>query len=86
MQSGWLQQSRREFLRGAAAVGVAAGMAAGSSSVVESATNQAQAQDTPLGTPWWPSRWGPDDEAGASNWITPEKVLDAARLIRTGKI
>jgi len=43
-------------------------------------------QETPIGPRWWPSRWGPQDEAGASNWITPAKVLEAARLIRTGKI
>ena len=36
--------------------------------------------------PWWPSRWGPDDQAGASNWITPDKVLAAVRLVRTGKV
>ena len=36
--------------------------------------------------PWWPSRWGQGDQAGASNWITPDKVLDAAKLIRDGKI
>ena len=36
--------------------------------------------------PWWPSRWGAGDQAGASNWITPEKMLDAAKLIRDGKI
>ena len=35
---------------------------------------------------WWPSRWGTDDEAGASNWITPEKVMEAASLIQTGEI
>ena len=35
---------------------------------------------------WWPSRWGQGDQAGASNWITPDKVLDAAKLIRDGKI
>jgi kynurenine formamidase len=29
---------------------------------------------------------GPQDEAGGSNWITPAKVLEAARLIKTGKI
>lgn len=49
---------------------------------------QAQAQaatDTPAGPKWWPSRWGADDQAGASNWITPEKILDAAKLIKTGK-
>jgi kynurenine formamidase len=33
----------------------------------------------------WPSRWGADDQAGASNWITAEKILDAVKLIRTGK-
>ncbi len=52
-------------------------------------TQVAQAQaagDTPIGPKWWPSRWGPQDEAGASNWITPAKVLEAARLIKTGKI
>lgn len=41
---------------------------------------------TGSGAPWWPSRWGKDDEAGASNWITPEKVLDAVKWIRDGKI
>jgi kynurenine formamidase len=36
--------------------------------------------------PWWPSRWGAGDQAGASNWITPEKVLDTVKWIRDGKI
>jgi hypothetical protein len=37
--------------------------------------------------PWWPHpTWGPGDQAGASNWITPEKVLEAVRLVKTGKI
>lgn len=35
---------------------------------------------------WWPSRWGDGDEAGASNWITPEKVLHATDLITEGNI
>ena len=35
---------------------------------------------------WWPSRWGADDQAGASNWITPSKVMEAASLIETGDI
>ena len=35
---------------------------------------------------WWPSRWGADDQAGGSNWITPEKVMEAASLIQTGQI
>ncbi len=37
--------------------------------------------------PWWPHPlWGPEDEAGGSNWITPEVVLRAARLVETGKV
>jgi len=37
--------------------------------------------------PWWPNpQWGAEDQAGASNWITPEKVLRAARLVTTGKM
>jgi kynurenine formamidase len=37
--------------------------------------------------PWWPHPiWGASDQAGGSNWITPERVLDAVRLVKTGKI
>jgi len=37
--------------------------------------------------PWWPNaQWGAEDQAGASNWITPEKVLRAIRLVTTGKM
>ena len=35
---------------------------------------------------WWPSEWGAEDQRGALNRLTPEKVLEAAALIRTGKI
>jgi hypothetical protein len=45
-----------------------------------------KAQEPLPAAPWWPSRWGAGDEAGASNWITPEKVLDSARWIRDGRI
>ena len=47
---------------------------------------QAPASAATSTAPWWPSRWGAGDQAGASNWITPEKVLDAVKLIRDGKI
>src|ERR671927_1561232 len=36
-------------------------------------------------TPWWPSRYGPDDQLGSLNEITPAKIVDAARLDRRGK-
>ena len=34
---------------------------------------------------WWPSKYGPDDQAGALNEITPGKVLEAVRLVRRGR-
>ena len=36
--------------------------------------------------PWWPSEWGPDDQASASNRITAAKVLEAISLVKTGKV
>lgn len=30
-------------------------------------------------------RWGPDDELGTLNFVTPEKVREAAALVRTGR-
>jgi kynurenine formamidase len=37
--------------------------------------------------PWWPHPiWGPNDQAGASNWITPAKILESVKLVTTGKV
>jgi kynurenine formamidase len=36
--------------------------------------------------PWWPSKYGADDQAGALNEITPEKVVAATRLVRRGVV
>ena len=44
------------------------------------------AEETPIGPKWWPSEWGADDQRGAANRITPQKVLQAAALIKEGKI
>jgi len=35
---------------------------------------------------WYPSIWGADDQRGALNRLTPEKVLEAVSLIKTGKV
>ncbi|MDE0006201.1 MAG: hypothetical protein OXQ29_26220, partial [Rhodospirillaceae bacterium] len=35
--------------------------------------------------PWWPSVHGPEDQAGASNYVTPEKILSALQIPRTGQ-
>ena len=31
-------------------------------------------------------RWGPDDQIGALNFVTPEAIVAAARLVRRGKV
>jgi len=36
--------------------------------------------------PWWPSRYGADDQLGTLNEITPAAVLSAAALVRTGAV
>lgn len=41
---------------------------------------------TPIGPEWWPSEWGPEDQRGATNRITPENVVQAARLITKGEV
>ena len=35
---------------------------------------------------WCGSPWGPEDERGASNYLKPAKVTEAASLIKTGEI
>lgn len=36
--------------------------------------------------PWWPHPvWGAGDQAGASNYITPDKIMEASKWIKTGK-
>src|SRR6516164_8533956 len=47
---------------------------------------QGQPQETPIGPRWWPSEYGPDDQRGAANRMTAEKVLTATKLIQTGKV
>ena len=34
---------------------------------------------------WCKSKWGPDDQIGAANLLNPQRALDAAKLIKTGK-
>jgi kynurenine formamidase len=78
--------SRRSFVTSGFVAGVAAGMAAGQ--VAQAQAQAPAAAQNPLsgGNNWWPSPWGPQDQRGANNRITPAKVLEAAKLIKTGKI
>lgn len=56
------------------------------SAIFTLSASAAMADDTAIGPKWWPSPYGADDEAGATNLITPEKVLAAAKLIKTGNV
>ena len=35
--------------------------------------------------PWWPSPHGRQDQAGNTNYITPEKIIKALRIPKTGQ-
>ena len=39
----------------------------------------------PASDDWYPSRYGADDTLGAINELSPQGVLAAARLVKTGK-
>lgn len=44
------------------------------------------AEGTPIGEKFWPSQFGAADQRGAANWITPTKVVSAARLVQRGQV
>lgn len=52
----------------------------------QAATDNAKLEETPIGKVWWPSPWGKDDQRGAINRITPERIVAASKLIREGKV
>ncbi len=68
---------RRSFIKGALAA--ALGSACGGASASELAGPIA-------GRDWWPSKWGAGDQAAASNYMTPEKVIEAVGLVKSGKV
>jgi kynurenine formamidase len=84
LKSSRIDEERRNFLT-AGLVGGA--VAAGA--LVAGAAHAQQVAQAPAGSdkPWWPHpKWGKDDVAGSSNWMTPAKVLDAAKWIKDGKV
>jgi hypothetical protein len=79
--------NRRDFLHGSMLAGVTAGAAAGGLVAQHHAAHaQPAAAAHPFGKDWWPSPWRPTDERGAANRMTPAKVIEAVKLIKTGKI
>ena len=83
---------RRGFFKTAAvgAAGALAGAAHGKFGL--SPISTAQAQTAAVAPPklstqkGWPSKWGAADEAGASNHITPAKVLESMKWVKDGKV
>lgn len=57
-----------------------------SSTVIAAGVADAGDSETPIGPKWWPSRWGADDQRGAANLMTPQKVVEATQLIEHGKV
>jgi kynurenine formamidase len=40
---------------------------------------------SPIGEKFWPTEWGADDQRGAANRMTPQRTVNAAKLIKTGQ-
>ena len=83
------ESNRRDVLAGAFAALAGALAVGGDARAQQPAPATAQpaaAGATPIGDKWWPSKWGPEDQAGASNHITPAKILDALKSIKSGKV
>jgi hypothetical protein len=53
--------------------------------LLQAVCNTAMAGNNPVDENWWPSEFGADDSIGALNYITPEKRLEAVRLVKQGK-
>ena len=58
-------------------------MAALTLSLMMACAAHVQAQDAQS---WCKSKWGPEDEKGAANHLTPQLALEAAKLVKTGKV
>ncbi len=76
----------------AAAIGLLGLLAAasvqaeGPSSAFRSSDSRADRAGLPAGEqPWWPSRYGADDQIGTLNELTADRVVAAVRLVRQGR-
>jgi kynurenine formamidase len=49
-------------------------------------SGNAIAGNNPVDENWWPSDLGADDEMGGAKYITPEKRIAAAKLVKRGKM
>jgi kynurenine formamidase len=77
-----VDEERRNFLT----TGLAGGAVVAGALIAGAAHAQQLAQAT-AAAPFWPHpKWGKDDQAGASNYMTPAKVLDTVKWIKDGKV
>src|SRR5262245_4876934 len=53
--------------------------------LLASSAGRAVAGNNPVDERWWPSEFGADDQTGAVKYITPEKRVAAAQLVKKGK-
>ena len=70
----------------AAALGLAALPALAQDAAQDDAAQADAAQADAARADWTESPWGPEDEIGAANRITPESVVAAADLVTEGKV
>src|SRR5262245_49013837 len=85
LKSSNIDEDRRNFL----AAGLLGGAVAAGALAAGAAHAQVAQASMPALTdkPWWPHpKWGKDDQAGASNYMTPAKVLDTVKWIKDGKV
>jgi hypothetical protein len=61
-------------------------VAVSSALALGSLAGAAHADNNPVDEKWWPSEFGKDDQAGATNYITPAKRAAAANLVRKGQV
>src|SRR6266511_3307565 len=81
-----MQKGRWSLAAALFAVLAASGASAEEASGLRTSDSRADVSGMPEGeAPWWPSRYGADDQIGSLNELTPERVAAAVRLVRTGE-
>ena len=75
--AGW-----RQVFCGAVAGAI---MASAATWAIGEADTDAEVANTAPGK-FWPSEFGPDDQRGAANRITPDKAAGAAKLVNSGRV
>ena len=86
------ERTRRDILKhGLAAAAALGAMSVGHNGRQDGSALGPSAQAAELKGPvadrdWWPSKWGAGDQAGASNTMSPAKVLEAVGLIEKGDV